>query len=74
MKDKNAYFYVCEVCLRTFQADPIDYEIAKKEAEKVFGKHPEQWKDTPAYVCDDCYKKIDPAKFPELVEEAKKFI
>ena len=48
-------------------------EESLKEAEENFGKPVKDWKDKAVVICDDCYKKMNPKNFPELVEEVKKY-
>lgn len=52
--------YTCAMCGGTFKTG-WSKEEAAAEAEKHYGKIPEQEK---AIVCDDCYQKIHPEKFP----------
>ena len=65
--------YKCAMCGNVYKKSWTDEE-AKEEAKEIFGKHPDDWKDEQAVICDDCFKKINPAENKEELEKAKKFI
>ncbi len=69
--DKNEY--QCYNCKNIYQKGWSDEE-QKKEAEEIFGKPVDEWKDEPVVVCDDCFNKMHPKDNPELVEKAKKIL
>lgn len=66
--------YICAMCKEECWTDEgWTDEDAKAEMESHFGKNlaPEDV----AVVCEDCYKKIDPALHPHLVEtEIKNYL
>ena len=66
MKDNE---YKCANCGEANEKGWTDEE-AEKEAENAFGKPVSEWNDTPVLVCDDCYKKMLPANYPDLVDKA----
>lgn len=65
--------YKCENCGNVYEKGWSDDE-AKKEAELYFGKHPDNWNDRQAVVCDDCYTLMFPPMHPDLIEKVKKII
>lgn len=65
--------YKCGHCGGVFKKGWSDDE-AKLEAERNFGKHPDEWKDEQVIICDDCYTLMFPPMHPREVEEAKKHI
>ncbi len=65
--------FKCDRCGGVFEKGWSDEE-ALLEAENNFVKPVKEWKDDIVVVCDDCYEKINPSKYPKLVEQAKKFI
>lgn len=62
--------YKCARCHGVFEKGWSDEE-SKKEAEEIFGKHPDEWNDFPEVICDDCFMKIHPLKHPEQLQKAK---
>ncbi len=58
--------YTCARCHRTFETGWSDEE-AMAECKANFG---EMRKEELAIICDDCYKRIDPALHPHEVERA----
>jgi len=65
--------YKCGHCGGVFEQGWTDEE-AKKEATDIFGKNPDDWNDGAVIVCDDCFQKMNPANYPDLVEKAKTLI
>lgn len=65
--------YKCAYCGEIYEKGWSDEE-SKKEAEEIFGKHPDEWNDGQVVICDDCFKQIDPRNHPDQLEEAKKFL
>ncbi len=58
--------YTCACCGETFEKGRDDAE-ALAETKAIFGNlRPEEM----AIVCEDCYKLLDPANHPHMVEEA----
>lgn len=62
--------YKCEHCGVVYKKAWSDEE-AKQEAEEIFGKHPDNWNDEQVIICDDCFTKMYPPAFPDLLEETK---
>lgn len=65
--------YECEHCGEVFE-EGWSEEESKAEAAEIFGKPIEEWKIEPILVCDDCYQKMLPKYYPDLVEKSKKII
>ena len=64
--------YTCEWCHEEFNSDWSD-EDANAEAESFFGiKDSSNKPEVMAVVCDDCFQKMHPSKFPELAQQARK--
>jgi hypothetical protein len=64
--------FTCGMCGGTFGKGWPDEE-ANREAADVWGIHPDEWPEgQPVEVCDPCYRKIDPAKHPDLREKIKR--
>ena len=70
MKDNE---YKCANCGEINEKGWTDRE-AEKEAELAFGKPVKEWNDIPVLVCDDCYKLMLPANYPDLVDKARGII
>ena len=68
MKDNE---YKCANCGNIYEFGWSDEE-AKAEAETNFGKPVDEWVGGAAVVCDDCYQKMNPQNYPELVKEVIK--
>jgi len=60
--------YKCAMCGNVYKKGWTDEE-AKKEAEEIFGKNPDDWKTEQEVICDDCFNKINPAENKEEVEK-----
>lgn len=59
--------YKCAMCKGVFNKGWTDEE-AKEESKGYFG----EWADQDLeVVCDDCFNKIHPTKYPDLAEETK---
>ena len=59
--------FICEMCGGTFECDGTSEEEKVAEMKQFFGDlRPEER----ASVCDDCFQKIHPDKFPWVVEGA----
>jgi hypothetical protein len=65
--------YQCAHCGNVYEKGWTDEE-AEKEAAENFGKPTNEWRDNVAVICDDCYQKMNPKNYPELVEKVKKQI
>ena len=65
--------YKCGYCKGVFEKGWTDDE-SKKEAEIIFGKHPDNWKDKQVIVCDDCFTQMYPPMYPSLLEVTKKYL
>ena len=65
--------YECAVCHNTYEKGWSDEE-ALKEAADIFAKPVKDWECNAAIVCDDCFNKAHPSKFPAELEQAKKLI
>lgn len=63
----------CAQCQKVFQSSWSDEE-AKKEAEEIFGKHPDDWNDEQVVICDDCFQRMHPLNHPDFLEESKKHL
>ena len=59
--------YQCAVCKGIFQTTWSDKEVIA-EMKSIFGQS--VLKKECAIVCDDCFKKMNPADYPASVEEA----
>ena len=73
MKGLSNNEYQCARCGEVYEKGWTDEE-ADAEATKIFGKHPDQWKDEKAVICDDCFKEVVPADHPEELKYAKENI
>lgn len=62
--------YTCAYCGDINTSERSDEE-AKFEAEQIFGSAPDEWNGGYAVICDDCYQKMHPTKYPDLVEQVK---
>lgn len=62
--------YICAMCGEEFEKGWTDEE-AEAEAKEFYGKIPESEK---AIVCDDCFNKIHPNKFPITTKITKAII
>lgn len=60
--------YICAMCKGEFVKGWTDEE-AENEGKRFFGEIPESEK---AVVCDDCFNKIHPNKFPIATQIAKR--
>lgn len=65
--------YTCAMCHNTYEKDWSDEE-ALKEAENIFGKPVKDWKCSAEIICDDCFNKVHPSKFPVALEAVKNLI
>lgn len=65
--------FQCAHCDGVFGKEWSDEE-ALKEAEEIFGKPVEEWKDTPVVICDDCFEAMNPRNNPVRLAEAKKHL
>jgi rubredoxin len=70
MKDNE---YKCGHCGNVYEKGWTDEE-AKKEAEEIFGKHPDDWNDGQVVICDDCFNLMNPKNHPDLLEKTKEVI
>ncbi len=59
--------YTCAICGGIFEKARTDEE-ALEESRQIFGDIP---KEEMEIVCDDCYEKIKPEKFPITVKVTK---
>lgn len=59
--------YICEMCGGKFEKGQSDKE-AEDEMKKLWGNVP---KEELSIICDDCFNKIHPAKFPIAAKIAK---
>lgn len=73
MKKLKPNEYRCANCNKVYQYGWSEEE-ANKEAETIFGKHPDDWLDDKVVVCDDCFRLFDPLNNPKAVAYAKKRI
>jgi hypothetical protein len=60
--------YECAMCRKVFET-VTSHEEALAEMEFYFGPVPEEERDI---ICDECYKKINPAEHPEIVALVRK--
>jgi len=63
---------ICAMCGEEFEVANSEAEAMQEFADK-FGPVVAMAEKDPLVVCDSCYKKIDPAKFPEMVEATKQY-
>ena len=63
--------YKCANCGGVFKEGWTE-EDAKKEAETMFGKPVDDWKEDGVVVCDDCYQVFLKSVQNEDIEECKK--
>jgi hypothetical protein len=61
--------FVCAMCGGSFLRGRSKEE-ALAEMKQFFGDVPET--EELAELCDNCYRRIDPAKHPELVKEVRR--
>lgn len=62
--------YTCEMCYNTYEKGWSDIE-ADKEAEELWRMKDATNNLQGSIICDDCFQKIHPSKFPELAEKAR---
>jgi predicted RNA-binding protein len=62
--------YTCFMCGRLCQYDITEEELQRQYVEEFGVLNAEL--DEAVEICDDCYQKIDPAKFRQTVEETKR--
>ena len=65
--------YRCEHCKNVFEKGWSDAE-ALAEAEENFGKPVVEWNDDAVVICDDCYQKMNPKNYPNLVNKVKNLL
>lgn len=65
--------FQCAMCKGIFEKGWSDEE-AEKEAEELWGKKTSISDPRMVIVCDNCFQKIHPAKFPEKAERARSLL
>ena len=63
--------YKCAMCGEIFVKGWGDEE-ANKEAEELWGVKSASERMDFSVICDDCFQKIHPSKYPEVVEGTRK--
>jgi len=64
----NFGMFTCAACGGEFEKARSD-EDAFAEAEKYFGEIPESER---AVICESCFERVHPSKYPELVAETRR--
>ena len=62
--------YECTMCKGIFEKEISDEEV-NKEAKEIWGVNNASENENMVIVCDDCFNKVHPDKFPELRDKVK---